>query len=367
MRPVLRLTIPFPVLLSLLAAGCATTSVPVPQSWLDVPRASKIRTVRYDANGKLLWNVDPILAPRAGNGVAVRDNAIELDGKPLTPRFQAVDSFDVSEERKEIVFSAKRAGNFDIGLVSIDGSDVHWVPEDPADETGVQWAPRGNKVSYIVRTKSGDLVRTVHIPTASQLTAAFPGSLVRTLAWEPAAERYAVVLESPEASPSVDVLEYDGEKRKNVVPPAARLDVEDSEPLGGGIVLRPPSMRYGEKLPLVVWIAENRYAWSDARAALLRNARVAIAIVTAEPDASFWTAARAVPWLDTGRSWLVSASPTRNPQPVTVIEPDATMPAGRYRRTDNRVLVAPPIVESFAAGFIANQVKGTPPANGSIR
>jgi len=353
-------------LVSLLAAGCATTWVEVPPAWLDVPHATAIRSVRYDADGKLLWNVEPVLAPRIGHGVTVRENAIERDGKRLTPQFLAVDSFDVSDQRKEVVFSAKRSGSFDIGLVSIDGSDVHWIPEDPADETAVQWAPRGNKVSYVVGTKTGDLVRTVHIPTAAQLTVAFPGSLVRALAWEPAAERYAVVLESPVTSPSIDVLKYGGEERKNAVPPSARLDVE-SEPFAGGILLRPSDMKYGEKVPLVVWIGESRYAWSDARAALLRNARVALAIVTSEPDAAFWGAAKAIPWLDTARAWVVSRSGTRGRQPATVIEPALELPAGRYRQADNRVLVAPAIVESFAAGFIANQVKGTPPANGSIR
>jgi hypothetical protein len=230
----------------------------------------------------------------------------------------------------------------------------------------VQWAPRGNKVSYIVHTKGGDLVRTVHIPTASQLTAAFPGELVRAVAWEPAAERYAVLLESPEASPRIDVLKYGGEERRNVLAPSVRLEVE-TEPLPGGLVLRPAALQYGERLPLVVWLADDLLGWSDARAALLRKARVAVAVVNREPDAAFWAAAKGVPWLDLSRSWLVSRSATRGAQPATIIEGDAAAQPGRYRRADNRVLVAPAIVESFAAGFIADQVKGTRPPNGSNR
>ncbi|HEV2720455.1 MAG TPA: hypothetical protein VG323_10595, partial [Thermoanaerobaculia bacterium] len=37
----------------------------------------------------------------------------------LTPRFAAIDSFDVSLDRREVVFSAKRTTNFDVGLVSL--------------------------------------------------------------------------------------------------------------------------------------------------------------------------------------------------------------------------------------------------------
>jgi hypothetical protein len=362
MRPAIVISTLVPALLQ----GCATTSPEIPAAWLQVPRAAQIRTVSYDAEGKLRWNTDPVISLRTFSGVRVRENAIERDGKPLTPAFQAIDSLAVSAERKEVVFSAKRTDNFDVGLVSIDGSDVHWIPADPADETSVQWAPRGNKVSYIVHAPTGDVVRTVHIPTASQLSVGFPGSIVRAVAWEPAAERYAAIVESPESSPRIDVQKYGGEEQRTVVPPAVKLDVE-TEPLPGGMVMRPTALRYGEKLPLVVWLTSERFAWNDARAALQQNTRVAVAVLTAEPDAAFWTAARAVAWLDTSRTYLVSASATRTAQPATVIEADARVPAGRYRRADNRVLVAPPVVESFAAGFIADQLKGTRPPNGSNR
>ena len=354
------------ILSAALLGSCATTAPEIPKTWLDVPHAAQLRTVSYDADGKLRWNTDPVISLRAPSGVRVRDNALERNGKTLTPAFRAIDSFAVSEERKEVAFSAKRGDNFDIGLVSIDGSDIHWVPEEPADEIAVQWAPRGNKISYLVRTATGDLVRTVHIPTASQLSVGFPGSIVRALAWDPPAERYAVIVESPESSPRIEVQKYSGEEQKTAVASAVRLDVE-TEPLAGGLLQRPPALRYGEKLPLVVWMTKERFAWNDARAALQQNARVAVAIVTTEPDASFWSAAKAVPWLDLSRTYLVSASATRNAQPATIIEPDAALVAGRYRRADNRLLVPPPVVESFAAGFIADQLKGTRPPNGSNR
>ena len=238
--------------------------------------------------------------------VQVVDNQLFRGRTALTPRFAAIDSFDVSRDRREVVFSAKRTTSFDVGLVSLDGSDIHWVPEDPRDETSVQWAPRGNKISYVVHAVGGDVVRTVHIPTSMQLTVDFPYASVRSLRWAPDGERYFVVLTSPDASERTESMRYGGEERRVEVAPKVKLDVV-IEPLAGGIVLRPSAIRYGEKLPLVVWITPHLYAWSDARGALLQRDRVACVIVDKQPDDAFWQAVRAVPWIDAAKPLVQSA------------------------------------------------------------
>ncbi len=238
------------------------------------------------------------------------DGRLVADGKVLTPRFAAIQSFDVSRERGEVVFSAKRADNFDIGLVSLQGSDIHWVPEDPADETDVRWAPRGNKVNYIIHTKAGDVVRTVHIPTAVQLSVDFPYATVRALAWNRPAERYWVVVSSADASERIESMQYDGRARRTDVPPEVRLDVAE-EPVAGSLLLRPSSMRYGEKLPLVVWVADPPFVWNDERGAMMRNRRVACAIMRHAPDDGFWAAVRAIPWIDRNRVSLKDSNGVR--------------------------------------------------------
>ena len=224
----------------------------------------------------------------------------------LTPRFAAIDSFDVSQARREVVFSAKRTTNFDVGLVSLDGSEVHWIPEDPNDEVAVQWAPRGNKVSYIVHTPAGDIVRTVHVPTSVQVTSDFPYASVREVRWAPDGERYFVVVSSPEASERTESMRYDGTDRRVEVAPKTRLDVV-VEPLAGGIVLRPANLRYGERLPLVVFVVPRIFGWSDARGALMERDRVACIVVAKQPDDAFWTAVRAVPWIDAAKPLVQSA------------------------------------------------------------
>src|SRR5216684_1404783 len=234
--------------------GCSTALLPLPSAWKTVPAAAVIGD--YCAPFKCAAKAQAPAVRIVGNRIV---NGDKTGDKTLTPQFVAIDSFDVSLDRKEIVFSAKRKDNFDIGLVSLDGSDIHWVPEDPADEVGVQWAPRGNKVSFILHTKTGSIVRTVHIPTGTPLSVDFPQTQIDALAWEPKAERYAVVAESPDASQRLVSMTYEGEKRQEIVPPGARLDVS-IEPVGGVLVMRPNAMHYNERLPLVVWLDRNPFA-----------------------------------------------------------------------------------------------------------
>jgi Tol biopolymer transport system component len=293
----------------------------------------------------------------------VADNRLFNGSKPLTPQFAAIDSFELSLDRKEVVFSAKRKDSFDVGLVSMDGSDIHWIPEDPADEVSAQWAPRGNKVSYILHTPTGSIVRTVHIPTASQVSVNFPQTQIDALAWEPKGERYAVVIESLEASQQLVSMTYEGQKREQIIAPAAKIDVT-IEPIAGILVMRPAAMHYNERLPLVVWTAPNPFAWSDARAALIRNARVAIAIAPRIAD-NFWSEAKSVAWIDSTRTYIVGNPATQQPSnSATLITADPNVPNHRYVRRGNSISVPPAVVQSFAAAFIADDLKGTPPPNG---
>jgi len=287
----------------------------------------------------------------------VENNTILNGDKVLAGPFVAIDSVDVSASRGEVAFSAKRKDNFDIGLVALEGSPLKWVPEDPADEVDVKWAPRGNKISYVVRARGGDLVRTVHIPTAMDLVVMFPWSRITSLTWDTAAERYTVLYSTPDASERTEVSRYGGEDRVMVKPPAQKLDVT-IEPLGpDAIVLRPNDLRYDEKLPVVVWIDSDLYAWNEARAQLMRNARVAMIVSRkngVRPNE---------PWMDPSRVFVVGALDDR----AISIVPDASVPEGRYREKGRILGVAPALVQSFAACHIADQLKRTSPTNGISR
>ena len=342
-------------LLLLIAVACATAVPKIPTTWRDIPHAPRIRAVQLDADGK----VTTALPPLRTTDVHVDHNRIMRGDRELTPAFKAIDSFDVSESRGEVVFSAKKDTNFDIGLVSTDGSPISWVPGDPADEVAVQWAPRGNKISYVVRSKGGDFVRTVHIPTSAQVMADFPGAKVETLAYDAKGEKFAVVYSTPDASDRIEVMKYDGAERKFATQPAVTLDVEVASIAPEAIVLRPREMTYNEKVPLVIWLDDEPFAWNDARAELMRMARVAI-VITRRLTGPVWDAAKATPWISASRAFVVGA----NAPNATAIVGDASVKSGDIRDQGAMVAVAPALVPSFAAHFIADRLKRT---NGSSR
>jgi hypothetical protein len=354
------------LLLVSVATACATTSNRrIPDSWLRVPQAPAIRSVTLDSDGKA--HPTSLPAVPAPGPITVRDNRLFHGGKALTEAFPAIDSFDYSPGRREVAFSARRESGFDIGLVADDGSVVNWVPGDPADEIGVQWAPRGNKISFIVRARGGDIVRTVHVPTAMQLAVPFPLATIHALAWDPQAERYAVVYSTPVESDQVEIASYDGTKRSRAVEPAAKLDFA-VEPLApDAMLLRPRDVAYEERLPVVIWQADD-FGWSDARAELLRTARVACVVTRRAPDPALWRAVGEVAWIDPARVWMVvPAVPAFHPEQAVVIAGDATVAPGFLRENRGTVTVAPAVVQSVAAGLIPDLLKRTPPTNGSSR
>ncbi len=130
------------------------------------------------------------------------------------------------------------------------------------------------------------------------------------------------------------------------------------------MLLRPAVMRYGDRYPLVVWIGDPA-EWSDARAALQRDGGVACAVIRSAPDAAFWTAVTEMTNLDSARVWVVGG--VGDHPGVMYIAASPQVPAGRYRM-EGRVLYAPAaVVQSVAAGFIADQLKRNDPRNGSHR
>jgi hypothetical protein len=358
----LKLLFLLPLLVAL--ASCRSGGSVIPSTWLKVPEAARMRSLVLDEKGAVSHQPQASPRPLADGPVYVSGGRLMNGDKALTTAFMGVDSFDYSEARGEVVFSAKREAGYDIGLVSSDGSPISWAPADPADELDVQWAPRGNKVSYVLRAPGGDIVRTLHIPTSATLQVQFENATIHELAWDAAAERYAVAYSTPDASDRVEVLKYNGADRRVAVPPAARLDVEVEPFAPGAILLRPRDLHYGEKLPVVLWRASD-FGWNDARAALIRSARVAVIVMTRPPDTTLWGRIDATPWIDARRPFVVGADAGR--KGAVEIEGEQSIPHGRYRRSGSAVAVSPAVVQSFAAGFIAEQLKRTSPTNGSSR
>ena len=338
--------IPF---LALMTGGCATADLPIPPEWLTTPVTRRSGTASRSAGPSTVT-----LEKRSDGAVLVNN------GKVLTPGFADIQSFDIHAERGEIAFSARRKDSYDIGLVALEGSRVNWVPEETMDETDPRWAQRGNKFAYVLRNPNGDLVRTIHVPTSFQLTVDFPNAVINDVTWNADSERISVAYETPDASEGVETLKYGGESRQRTVAPATRL-AHQLEPFGNEtLLLRPAELRYQEKAPLVVWITAGRLnAWSEARAALLKDARIACVVTTKAPDADFWSRVRGTAWIDSTRVFLVDPASrvTDAPPGAVKISGGEDVPSGRYRRRGSAVMVAPAVVESVAVGLIKRQLK----------
>jgi hypothetical protein len=319
--------------LLLLATACSSLK-PIPATWNTTPVSTRIRSIALDERGNVsLAPLLPLASP-----VSVEDNRLVRDGKRLTEQFAAIESFDYSAKSDEVIFSARRDKGFDIGLVAGDGSKTNWAPADPADEVMVQWAPRGYKASYVVRAPLGDVVRTLHIPSSFQYAIDFGPATIYDVAWEPNGEKYAVAYSTIDASDRVV-------SRK----PDLKLDADVVSFAPGAFALRPRDLRYDEKLPVVVWLAD-RFEWSDGRYALMRGTRVAV-VIARRTDDELLKKIGETAWMDAKRVYVVAA--------------DASIPTGFYRFDRGTVAAAPAAIQSVAAGFIADQLKRNRRTNGS--
>lgn len=303
-------------------------------------------------NGRLIWTrggTETDLGPReslrairilpvAGDLIAIRSTAdgervvrITAAGEnDVSPVFAAVDSVDVAPRGDEIVLSARRESGFDIAIASTDGKTVNWVAPDPADEVGVTWAPRGNKVSFLIRGLDSTLVRSVHVPTAFQLTFDMPHTTVRGLAWESRAERFAMILEGPTASPHVDWIEYGGGRREALVAPRAIVASEPERVAFGSaaaLLLPPATIRYGDKLPLFVRLTDEPLSWSrDLKDVAMLGGGILLA------PAGSWDEGKGLATVLSEFRWV-------DPDEVVVIDPSASLPANAGGFTAGRTLV----------------------------
>jgi hypothetical protein len=308
---------------------------------------------------------------------------LDADGaaQQLFEPIRRIESFDVSPDGKEIVFSGDRSGNLDVGLVSTSGSDIRWVGPDPADERGVSWAPRGNKVTWIVETATGALIRTVHVPTAYQLAIDLPFASAESLSWEPRAERFAWVRTSLADGTSVETARYGGEERRTLVPPSGGFGGEPDVLVNTGVsalAFAPRGLRYGERRPAVVWVVGRAEAEEASRYAVSGGAGHVV-VTAGEPGPAFWDALVALSWIDPARVFVVDTTgratfaPGRGvtrigiavaataPSPGAVSESD-------WGERDKQVVLAPADaarVIPFAAAYVTEIISRSARANGS--
>jgi hypothetical protein len=321
-----------------------------------IDSAGSLRILDRDRNIVLVSDHEQVLGsdaglrlirilPQSGAVVGIRsaeggEQLVRID-KPmvLSEKVEAIDSWDYSPDEKEVVFSAKKNGDYNVAISSLTEEKVSWLPSDPQPEVHVSWAPRGHKVSYVVQRSEGSFIRTVHLPTGFQLTVPFPSSSVDAIAWEPKAERFAVIVSSPQFSPRVDVLKYGGEERKTLVA-STEADAVESDTFawkeGSALLIPPATIRYSHKNPVVVWLGvEDPLQWSSPRVELRRRGETGQIVVPAAANVSpgFWTELLNQPWIDGSRIAVVLVAPqpaatlSTLPEQATVFVPQDRMSA----------------------------------------
>lgn len=306
-----------------------------------------------------------VRAERGEGGFLYLVTAADRSVRPLAGPFASIGAFDVAPEGTEVVFSARRERGFDIGLVPAEGGEVRWIGPDPLDERMVAWAPRGNKFAYVLETPGGVVVRSVHVPTGFQVSA--PRSLTRVLdlAWDPTAERIALFVRSADASERVESMRFDGTERRTDIPPALRGETPDQlAGIPGAVVFAPGSVRYGERLPLVIW--EDRwapFAYNEPRAGLQQNRRIGSVVVapgTAQGPA-FWDAIAELAWVDRGRIYLIANAPVPEgeiPDDFQVTQLTATGDPGGSTGRLTVVRSDSGSLEDFAVRWLGERLRG---------
>jgi hypothetical protein len=261
---------------------------------------------------RLLKQTEAVLAvERTSGGERIVEIRPDLSSRVIFDEAEEIDSFDVDPKEKEIVVSARRSGSYDVALASLAEPAVTWIAPDAADEISVSWAPRGNKVSYALLADGGTVIRTVHVPTSFQLTVDYPRESASVASWEPAAERFAVVVTSADSSDRVEVVKYGGEEKRVVLPAEiTRERAWDQLPTSNGeslILASPQSTRYGEKYPVVVFVRSgNRFAWEDTADEVWGLGNAAISFAREGQNlANAIDALREVPWVDRDRIIVV--------------------------------------------------------------
>jgi len=292
--------------------------------WRRGNRVIPLGTTMEWSDARILAQSDAVILVRRDSGTLVRFNADGVQLLIAVDEVKAVESFDVSPDEKELVFSGRRTDSFDVGLVSTQGSKVSWIVPDQLDEVGVSWAPRGSKVTYQVRAPYGTILRSVHVPTSWQLAVDLPFSRVQALSWEPRAEKFAVLHSGPTHSPAIEWISFGGEVRSMVAP--SRWSAEgESEPFSDGVLIRPATLRYNQKVPLIIVVVDDALTWRPALAEA-RKGEVAVAVVSEKGLTQALSDARVTGWIDSAQLYVIGRP--LEAAPLTVAAPELRFTAG---------------------------------------
>lgn len=296
---------------------------------------SELETVSIAPDGSAVI----AFSPTADGGELVRidlDEAGALRRTVLADDFRAVRELAFDRDGKELVVSAipreaGSTGRWDIALVNAEAPVMNWVPADMNDEVAPLFSPFGYKISYIVRSTGGDVIRTVHVPTAAMVLATFGSAKIHDYAWMPDGERLIVALSSPLVSDHLVEINYAGVGLRELIGPEIRIEREADRLPGapaGSILLSPESLAYGERHPLVIWTTgpDRDLAFDPRLVPLLDRGDIGVLLIEGSVESiepALWDALPELGWVDQNEIWLVA-------EEDAIELPDTIRRLGRY-------------------------------------
>jgi hypothetical protein len=268
-----------------------------------------------------------VVAPTSDGRVTLTRRTSVDGSEILLGSFDDVPSFDIDRSEEELVISVVRDGSRDIAIANARRERMNWVPADRGDEVMPLWAPRGYKVSFVIRNASGDLLRSVHVPTAAMTLVDFPHSTVRGIDWFPDGDRLVVAVSGPLASDHLLEAHYDHGIRRELLAPEYRFAREVDRMSGtppGSLMVLPGRVGYGDRHPVVIWTrpgSSSGMPFESALVPLLATEEMAVVLVNGsgrDLDPSFWNELAATEWVEPSLVWLIE----------TVGDPGESIPDG---------------------------------------
>jgi hypothetical protein len=272
-----------------------------------------------------------VVGPSAGGRVSLKRTSWPDGGEVLLGNFEDTPAFDLDRDEEELAISVRREGSRSIAIANARKERMNWVPADPGDEVMPRWAPRGYKVSYVIRHASGDLLRTVHVPTSAMTLVDFPHASVRALDWFHDGDRLVVSVSSILESDHLLEVHYEQGVRRELFEPEYRFERELDRISGtppGTMMVLPRRVAYDGRHPLVIWTrpgSSSGMPFDSVLVPLLQRDDLALLLANGgggELDRSFWDELARTEWIDPSMVWLVETSEVpaeATPESVRVI------------------------------------------------
>ena len=160
----------------------------------------------------------PMDNPDPQNIYVVKENGTQLKNLSNNPLPTGTDShFSWSADGKEIVFSSNRDGNYEIYLMSADGTNVSNITNHPGKDSSPAIAPDGNKIVFSSNRNGSLQVYTMNVDGSNvvQLTDNLD-TVGMQLTWAPDMSKIGITAGNLQGQTHMMIMNPDGSNLENI-------------------------------------------------------------------------------------------------------------------------------------------------------